>query len=182
MMERRKSIVLGAGLLTIALVLSACGSQATPATAPAPLPAPQATPAPAVTPHPGTTPTAPPAPPAPAPAPAPATETGTVELRATDAPPKDISKIMVTTSNIEDHRAGNAEDEGWTTVVGDERTFDLLAIAGAEAFLGDKEVAAGKYTQIRLDVTRVVVTLQGNRGQASQWQAKGGEAMGGGGR
>jgi hypothetical protein len=67
---------------------------------------------------------------------------------------------MVTTNNIEVHRAGAAEDKGWTTVVGEEKTFDLIAIAGAEVFLGDKEVAAGRYTQIRLDVTRVVVTLE----------------------
>ena len=45
-------------------------------------------------------------------------------------------------------------------IVEEERTFDLMDIQGAEVFLGEKEVETGRYTQIRLDVTGVVVVLE----------------------
>ncbi|MFC2003319.1 DUF4382 domain-containing protein [Chloroflexota bacterium] len=105
--------------------------------------------------------------PAPAPTPAPVpipiptpTTTGTLEMRATDAPPTGISSIMVTTDNIEVHKAEATEDT-WITVVDEEKTFDLVEIQGAEVFLGQKEIATGKYTQIRLDVIKVMVTVDG---------------------
>jgi len=89
-----------------------------------------------------------------------ARSTGTVEFRATDAPPTGISSIVVTTRNIQIHKA-DAPEDSWTTVVSQERTFDLVAIQGAEAFLGSENVSSGNYTQIRLDVARVIVTLDG---------------------
>ena len=93
------------------------------------------------------------------PTPAP-TNSGIVSIRATDAPPTGVSSIMVTTDNIQIHKADTAEGT-WITVVEGEKTFDLVAIQGAEVFLGQKEVEAGHYTQIRLDVTKVIVTLEG---------------------
>jgi heat shock protein HslJ len=86
--------------------------------------------------------------------------TGTVEFRATDAPPKDISHIWVTTDKIEVHKA-DADEDTWVTVVNQEQTFNLVAIQDAEVFLGEEEVAVGQYTQIRLDVTEVIVTIDG---------------------
>ena len=97
--------------------------------------------------------------PAPAPTPTP-TNSGIVSIRVTDAPPTGVSSIMVTTDNIQIHKADTAEG-AWITVVEGEKTFDLVAIQGAEVFLGQKEVDAGHYTQIRLDVTKVIVTLEG---------------------
>ncbi len=121
--------------------------------------------------------------PAPPEEPAPAA-TGTVEIRATDAPPENVSSIGVTVSNIEVHRALATED-GWVTVVSEEKTFDLVEIAGAEVFLGEKEVEAGRYTEIRLDVTRVSVTADGQTYDARlpgdklrvvrSWEVKAGE-------
>ena len=55
----------------------------------------------------------------------------------------------------------DAPEDSWTTVVSQERTFDLVAIQGAEVFLGSENVSSGNYTQIRLDVTKVIVTLDG---------------------
>jgi hypothetical protein len=91
---------------------------------------------------------------------APTQPIGTVEFRATDAPPTGISSIVVTTNNIQIHKA-DAPEDSWITVVSEERTFDLLAIQGAEVFLGSENVSSGNYTQIRLDVTKVIVTLDG---------------------
>jgi len=86
-----------------------------------------------------------------------AANTGVAEVRATDAPPAGISKILVTTKNIQVHKADAAEDS-WITVVSAEKTFDLVVIQGAELSLGQENLAPGKYTQIRFDVTKVVVT------------------------
>lgn len=86
--------------------------------------------------------------------------TGIVELRATDAPPSGITNIIVTTDNIQVHKAG-AEEQSWTTVVDEKRTFDLVAIQGMEVFWGQHELEAGKYTEIRLDVTEVKVVIHG---------------------
>jgi len=83
-----------------------------------------------------------------------------VEVRATDAPPTGVSSIVVTVKNIQVHKA-DAPESTWITVVKQEKTFDLVTIQGAEVFLGEAEVAAGRYTQVRLDVTEVMVTLEG---------------------
>jgi hypothetical protein len=91
---------------------------------------------------------------------APTQPTGTVEFRATDAPPTGVSSIMVTTRNIQIHKA-DAPEDSWITVVSQEKTFDLVAIQGAEVFLGSENVSSGNYTQIRLDVTKVIVTIDG---------------------
>lgn len=140
-------------LLLLALVLAvvAC-TKSTPTSAPKPTPTPSPTATPTPKPTPTSTPTRTPTPTA--------TKTGIVEVRATDAPAAGVSKIVVTTSNIQVHKADAAEDS-WTTVVDKETTFDLVAITGAEVFLGSQTIAAGSYTQIRLDVTKVVVTLEG---------------------
>jgi len=109
-----------------------------------------ATPTPTPTPTPPTTPTVTPTPP----------QTGVVEVRVMDAPPTGVSSIVVTTSNIEVHKAG-ASEESWVSLIKEGKTFDLVAIQGAEVFLGSENVSSGNYTQIRLDVTKVIVTLDG---------------------
>lgn len=89
-----------------------------------------------------------------------AASAGIAEFRATDAPPTGISKILVTTKDIQVHKA-NAANDSWITVVSAEKTFDLVAIQGAELSLGQETLSPGTYTQIRLDVTKVVVTKDG---------------------
>lgn len=42
--------------------------------------------------------------------------TGTIEIRATDAPPEGVSSIVVTVDNIQVHRAA-AGGDSWVTVV-----------------------------------------------------------------
>lgn len=86
--------------------------------------------------------------------------TGIVEVRAMDAPAAGVSSIQVTTNNIQIHKA-DASNDTWVTVVSQENTFDLVAIQGAEVFLGSANVSSGNYTQIRLDVTKVIVTMNG---------------------
>lgn len=99
------------------------------------------------------------APSSPAPPPA---GSGTVEVRATDAPPTGVSSIMVTAKNIQVHKAGTPDDS-WITVVSQEKTFDLVEIQDAEISLGQEHLSTGNYTQVRLDVTKVIVTVEGKQ-------------------
>ena len=121
-------------LILISLLFIGCAPTPAPEPAPAPSPAPEPAPAP------------------------PAAGTGTIEVRATDAPPTGVSSITVTVDYIEVHQAGAPEDS-WIPVVEEEKTFNLVEIQGAEVFLGEKDVDAGQYTQIRLNVTDVTVVL-----------------------
>ena len=52
-------------------------------------------------------------------------EQATLEIRATDAPPDDVSKILITVGSIEVHSAG---PDGWVTVVQGPVEFDLVEI------------------------------------------------------
>ena len=65
---------------------------------------------------------------------APTQPTGTVEFRVLDAPPVGVTKIMVTTRNIQIHKA-DAPEDSWITVVSQEKTFDLVAIQSADVIL-----------------------------------------------
>lgn len=160
------------------LVLSGC-AQPAPEGEPSPTPAAEAVP-----PAEPASPT-----PAPEPEPGPAAETpeampstGTIEVRVTDAPPdEEVTAILVTVSAVEIHRAvaeQEQEQEGegeqnqeqeqeqqeqgeWLplSIIEGAGSFDLLEIMGLEAVLAVEEIEAGKYTQIRLMVERVEVTL-----------------------
>jgi len=117
-------------------------------------------------------------------APAPtAAATGTVEVRVTDAPRSDnVTSIMVTVSEVKIHKAtaeqkqeqpegsGNQtqqqnEEQGgeWISIeITGTNPFDLLQIKGIEEVLGTENVTGGKYTQIRMTVDKVEVSLGEN--------------------
>ena len=113
---------------------------------------------------------------------------GTLEVRVTDAPRQDeVTSVLVTLSKVEVHRAvaeqeqeqqGGGEkvkeqeqeqqqvQEGegeWLTldIIAEANPFDLLKIKGVEEVLAVDEMAAGKYTQIRMTIDRVEVALGG---------------------
>jgi len=89
------------------------------------------------------------------------TGTGTLLMQITDAPPElNITKALVTISDVEVHLAG-ADEGGWFTVVEEAKTFDLIAIEDVKEFLGTAELSAGKYTQIRLNINEALVTING---------------------
>ncbi len=91
----------------------------------------------------------------------PALSTGTIEVRVTDAP-GDVEEILVTVSEVKVHKASTDEEDGvWITLGIDEDTFSLLEREGLELTLATEEVAAGKYTQLRMTVFEVWVTLEG---------------------
>ncbi len=86
---------------------------------------------------------------------------GTIEIRVTDPPPADVKSAVVQLTNIEVHRAsGNSSDpdnpSGWITVLESPSSFDLMQVlGGVEEILGSANLPAGRYTQIRMDVTAV---------------------------
>lgn len=75
---------------------------------------------------------------------------GSIKMYLVDAPAMfDAVNIVVT--RVEVHMAGSADNEGWVVVNNEARTFDLLELRnGANAILGNAELSAGKYTQVRL--------------------------------
>lgn len=84
---------------------------------------------------------------------------GTVEVRVTDAPPPGVTAVLVTTKSVQVHRAGAGEEVGWETVISAETTFDLVAVTGLEKVLGSNPVAAGDYTQVRLEIVSVMLKM-----------------------
>jgi hypothetical protein len=86
---------------------------------------------------------------------------GLLEIRVTDDPPQfeDISAIYVTVADIEVHRADDGE---WIAIeITGSNTFDLIELkeGGLEHILASGSVTAGKYTQIRMTIEKVEVTI-----------------------
>jgi len=50
-------------------------------------------------------------------------------------------------------------DSGWLTIVNESQTFDLIALQNISALLGEQNLTAGKYTQIRLTVEAANITI-----------------------
>ena len=129
---------------------------------PNPSPTPKPSPAAVVLATPTSAPPSPSPTSAPAPTQAASGRLATLEIRATDDPlSQEVSKILVTVNNIEVNIAKGDVDGGWTTVVDEPTTFDLMQIIGVEEILGSAELTPGQYNQIRLTVEDVVVTVQG---------------------
>ncbi len=95
-------------------------------------------------------------------APAPA-GTGNLVLQITDQPNLNIQKADLTISKIQVHMSSHDEsnESSWITVLEGPQTYDLVAIKDVKEFLGEKELAVGIYTQIRLGVDSALVTISG---------------------
>lgn len=89
-----------------------------------------------------------------------ATAKGTMQVYVTDALPKGVTAIEIKASNVEAHMAGAADDK-WVSLLKDPPVFDLVKATGVNVLLGSADVEAGKYTQVRLDITDVTVTVNG---------------------
>ncbi|MBI4451404.1 DUF4382 domain-containing protein [Candidatus Woesearchaeota archaeon] len=139
-------------IAVVALLLAGCGPKAPPV-APAPTPAPEPTPAPT-----------PPAPTPPAPTPAPVAEgKGTLAMVVTDKAQSltGITSVVLTVDSAQVHSASKNE---WIDVPVVQKTVDLLALKKASALqlLGELQLDSGKYTQIRLTVSKVQINFGGD--------------------
>jgi len=100
--------------------------------------------------------------------------TGAVEVRVTDAPSVNITSVNVTTDQIRIHRAQAGNESGWETIFeGGNVSFDLCLIAGIEEVIAyADQVPAGNYTQLRMHIVSVNVTIDGeprNASVPSEW-------------
>lgn len=97
-----------------------------------------------------------------------AVETGIIVLGVTDKPDEDISAIVITTNLIEGNvrNAGTENGSDWQILLDVEKSFDLIEVAGVEQILGETEIPAATYNQIRMHVKSVVVTLNGKEIEA----------------
>ena len=123
--------------------------------------------------------------------------TGIIEVRVTDAPPRQqVTSIVVTVSSVRIHKAvaeqereqehqgsdnvtqeqewereQQQEQQGqgaWLSLNGDEaRSFDLIEIKGLEDVLTVGEVEVGRYTQIRMKIETVEVNIGGELREAT---------------
>jgi len=106
--------------------------------------------------------------------------TGTVEVHVTDpGHSSNVTSINITASAVEIHRAGNEqeqeqnqseEQEGeWISLNITDSSFDLIALreGGLEQLLAEGNVTAGHYTQIRMTIAKVEVTLNGETKNAT---------------
>lgn len=89
----------------------------------------------------------------------PLAQAGTLEVRVTDAPKYDVSAVNITVANIEISKSET--ETSWIGIVEENKSFDLLKLRGVEEVLGSKKIDTGHYTQIRMDVKYVSVTVDG---------------------
>lgn len=83
-----------------------------------------------------------------------------VNLTVTDDNGTGVIDWYATTATI-----GDIDDDddnstaGWYTIVNESQTFDLIALQDVKELLGQKNLSAGKYTQIRLTVEKAEITI-----------------------
>jgi hypothetical protein len=67
-----------------------------------------------------------------------------------------VTSVKVTVDSVRVHGASDS----WTTVTSAAQTYDLLALKaqGSTVALADVQLASGTYDQVRLDISKVVVT------------------------
>ncbi len=53
----------------------------------------------------------------------------------------------------------DSNESGWHIIVNESQTFDLIALQNVSALLGEQNLTAGKYTQIRLTVESAKITI-----------------------
>ena len=98
-------------------------------------------------------------------APTPSDALGTLQVRVADAKDEpEVTAIEVTFDNISVHRAGDEGESGGERITVAEnlgRTVNLLRLSDIGELLGQDEIEAGHYTQIRVGVTKVRVTIDG---------------------
>ncbi len=85
---------------------------------------------------------------------------GFLQLRASDPPAPPLDNVFVEVEKIEAFLAAGSESE-WITIEDSPNAFDLLHVEQVNKLLGQQEISAGTYTQIRFEITRAVVVAQG---------------------
>jgi PKD repeat protein len=87
-------------------------------------------------------------------------EEGTYEVNLTVTDFNNSTAWAITFAIIEAEEKDNGDGNvGWYTVVNESQTFDLIALQDVTDVLGEKNLSAGKYTQIRLNIEKAEITV-----------------------
>jgi PKD repeat protein len=92
--------------------------------------------------------------------------TYTVNLTVIDDNGTGVRDWYITTATI-----GTEEDEseaGWYTIINTSQTFDLIALQNVTDLLGQENLTAGKYTQIRLTVESAIIIINTSDGNTEE--------------
>ena len=71
-----------------------------------------------------------------------------------------ITAIFVTFTSIDIHTANAGSDSGWHTITTG-ATVNLFTVLNVSKVLGKASLPAGKYTELRFNVSKVIVTISG---------------------
>lgn len=71
-----------------------------------------------------------------------------------------ITAIFVSFTSIEIHTANAGDTSGWHTIT-TSATVNLLTVLNVSKVLGKASLPAGKYTELRFNVSHVIVTISG---------------------
>ena len=91
---------------------------------------------------------------------------GTIRVYVTDAVPAGVTAVEIKASDVQVHKAGDADGQ-WITVLASPPLFDLVKATGVNVLLGTSNLTAGNCTQVRLNITDVKVTIAGKQVQAT---------------
>jgi hypothetical protein len=80
-----------------------------------------------------------------------------VNLTVTDDNGTGVIDWYVTYAKIIDDN--DISTAGWYIIVNESKEFDLIALQNVSELLGEKNLSAGKYTQIRLIVEKAIITV-----------------------
>lgn len=70
-----------------------------------------------------------------------------------------IGENVTETNETQGNETNETDTVGWITVFQGPREIDLISIRDVEELLGEAQLDAGKYTQIRLAVDNVTITI-----------------------
>ncbi len=76
---------------------------------------------------------------------------GTVQIYLTDSVGS-WAHVNVTFNTLQLHKANASNNSGWITIPIKNGTIDLVTLVDVSALLGQGNISAGKYTQLRIDV------------------------------
>lgn len=71
-----------------------------------------------------------------------------------------IQAIYVTFASIDVHTANAGNNSGWHTVTTG-TTINLLTVLNVSSVIGRSSLLAGKYTELRFNISKVVITISG---------------------
>jgi len=88
---------------------------------------------------------------------------GNLKISVADTPAPGVSAVYLTFNAVEVHSTGGNSSSGWQTYSISTTTINIYGVTMTNpAFLSSIALKAGKYTQIRLELTKVTAIINGS--------------------